>query len=99
MLRLFLQLVTRFFRSRRDLLLENLALRQPLMVLRRRKPRPVWSNNSNASCGLAFVVLEQTTESFSASNRPLFLFCRSHRRRKKTASCSSPDDFVPGDIG
>jgi hypothetical protein len=43
----------------------------------------VWSNNSNASCRLAFVVLEQTTESFSASNGPLFLFCRSHRRRKK----------------
>jgi hypothetical protein len=31
---------TRFFRSRRDLLLENLALRQQLAVLRQRRPQP-----------------------------------------------------------
>jgi hypothetical protein len=33
-------LAVRFFRSRRDLLLENLALRQQLEVLRVRHPQP-----------------------------------------------------------
>jgi putative transposase len=33
-------LATRFFRSRRDLLLENLALRQQLAVLKVRHPQP-----------------------------------------------------------
>jgi hypothetical protein len=33
-------LATRFFRSRRDLLLENLALRQQLAVLKVRRPQP-----------------------------------------------------------
>jgi hypothetical protein len=33
-------LPTRFFRSHRDLLLENLALRQQLAVLRQRLPQP-----------------------------------------------------------
>jgi hypothetical protein len=36
-------LVTQVFRSRRDLLLENLALRQQLTVLRRRHPPPRFS--------------------------------------------------------
>ncbi len=40
MLRLLLGLLWRFFYSRRDLLLENLALRQQLLTLKRRKPRP-----------------------------------------------------------
>ena len=40
MLRLLSTLPIRFFRSRRDLLLENLALRQQLEVLRRRRPQP-----------------------------------------------------------
>ena|ERR1039458_8803376 len=39
-LRLILVLFSRFFRSRRDLLLENLALRQQLEVLQRRRPQP-----------------------------------------------------------
>lgn len=33
-------LASQFFRSRRDLLLENLALRQQLAILRRRHPQP-----------------------------------------------------------
>ncbi len=37
---LLLGLCRRSFHSRRDLLLENLALRQQLLALRRRKPRP-----------------------------------------------------------
>src|ERR1700722_5865923 len=40
LLRLLLVLFSRFFRSRRDLVLENLALRQQLSVLERRHPRP-----------------------------------------------------------
>ena len=40
LLRLIPALVTQVFRSRRDLLLENLALRQQLTVLRRRHPQP-----------------------------------------------------------
>ncbi len=39
-LRLLVVLFTRFFRSRRDLLLENLALRQQLGVLKHRYPQP-----------------------------------------------------------
>jgi hypothetical protein len=37
--RLWLGLLVRFFRSHRTLLLENLALRQQLAVLKRRHPR------------------------------------------------------------
>ena len=40
MLRLLLGLFRRSFRSRRDLLLENLALRQQLLVLKRRQNKP-----------------------------------------------------------
>ena len=40
LLRLLPVLATRFFRSRRDLLLENLALRQQLAVLKRRHRQP-----------------------------------------------------------
>ena len=40
MLRLWLGLVARSFRSRRDLLIENLALRQQIVVLKRKHPRP-----------------------------------------------------------
>jgi putative transposase len=40
LLRLLAILPARFFRSRRDLLLENLALRQQLEVLKRRAPHP-----------------------------------------------------------
>jgi putative transposase len=39
-LRLLAVLFTRLFRSRRDLVLENLALRQQLSVLRRLRPKP-----------------------------------------------------------
>src|ERR1035441_7033170 len=39
-LRIILVLYSRFFHSRRDLLLENLALRQQLGVLQRRRPQP-----------------------------------------------------------
>src|SRR5260370_23363987 len=40
MFRLLLGLFRRSFYSRRDLLLENLALRQQLLALQRRRPRP-----------------------------------------------------------
>src|SRR5260221_14275206 len=40
MFRLLLGLLWRSFSSRRDLVLENLALRQQLLALQRRKPRP-----------------------------------------------------------
>src|SRR6202140_173697 len=40
MLRLLLGLFRRSFYSRRDLLFENLALRQQLLCLRRQRPRP-----------------------------------------------------------
>lgn len=40
LLRLLLVLITRFSGSRRDLLLENLALRQQLTTLKRKHPRP-----------------------------------------------------------
>src|SRR5258708_10468236 len=40
MFRLLLGLFWRFFHSRRNLLLENLALRQQLLTLKRQSPRP-----------------------------------------------------------
>jgi len=40
LLRFLSALPTRFFHSGRDLLLENLALRQQLAVLRRKRPQP-----------------------------------------------------------
>ena len=40
LLRLLAVLFTRLFRSRRDLLLENLALRQQLSVFERKHPQP-----------------------------------------------------------
>lgn len=40
MFRLWLGLLVRFFRSRHNLLIENLALRQQLVVLKRKHPRP-----------------------------------------------------------
>jgi len=40
LLRLLFVLATQLFRSRRDLLLENLALRQQLAVLKQRHPQP-----------------------------------------------------------
>jgi len=40
MVRLLLGLFRRSFYSRRDLLLENLALRQQLLAMQRRKPKP-----------------------------------------------------------
>lgn len=39
-LSLLFVLIVRLFRSRRDLLLENLALRQQLTVLKHRRPQP-----------------------------------------------------------
>jgi hypothetical protein len=44
LLRLFFGLVARIARSRRDLLLENLALRQQLGVLRTRRPQPMFTS-------------------------------------------------------
>ena len=38
--RLFARAILCLFRKRRELLLENLVLRQQLMVLKRRRPRP-----------------------------------------------------------
>jgi hypothetical protein len=40
LLRFLVVCLTRIFRSRRDLLLENLALRQQLVVMKQRYPRP-----------------------------------------------------------
>src|SRR5258708_31770103 len=40
LLRLLVVLSSRFFRSRRDLLLENLALRQQLGVFKQKPPQP-----------------------------------------------------------
>ena len=45
LLRLLSTLPTRFFRSRRDLLLENLALRQQLGVLKQRRPQPRFASS------------------------------------------------------
>jgi len=45
LLRLIVVLFIRAFRSRRDLLLENLALRQQLLGLKQRHPRPQVSNS------------------------------------------------------
>jgi hypothetical protein len=45
MLRLFFLLVIRSVRSRHDLLLDNLALRQQLAVLARRRPQPKFSQS------------------------------------------------------
>ncbi len=45
LLRSLAVLFIRVFHSRRDLLLENLALRQQLVVLRQRSPRPLFSTS------------------------------------------------------
>ena len=52
LLRLLSILFARFFRSRRDLLLENLALRQQLAILKRRHPQPL-----PAACDKLFWVM------------------------------------------
>src|SRR6516225_7337845 len=44
LLKLIFAVFFRSFRARRDLLLENLALRQQLAVLARRRPQPRFSN-------------------------------------------------------
>src|SRR6516164_7045776 len=44
LLKLIFGVLVRSFRARRDLLLENLALRQQLAVLARRRPQPRFSN-------------------------------------------------------
>jgi putative transposase len=56
LLRLLSALPTHFFRSRRDLLLENLALRQQLEVLRQRRPLPRFA----ASDRLFWVILRRS---------------------------------------
>ena len=45
LLKLLLFLATQLFRSRRDLLLENLALRQQLAVLKQRRPQPRFASS------------------------------------------------------
>jgi transposase InsO family protein len=45
LLKLLFVLVTQLFRSRRDLLLENLALRQQLAVLKQRRPQPRFASS------------------------------------------------------
>lgn len=44
LLKLLFDVLVRALRTRRNLLLENLALRQQLVVLARRRPRPQFSN-------------------------------------------------------
>ena len=44
LLKLIFGVLVRSFRARRDLLLENLALRQQLCALARRRPQPRFSN-------------------------------------------------------
>ena len=46
LLRLLFVLVARSFRSRRDLFLENLALRQQLAVVKERRPQPRFSSSN-----------------------------------------------------
>jgi hypothetical protein len=48
MLRLLVVLFISIFRSRRDLLLENLALRQQLVVLKQRYSRPQVSTSDHS---------------------------------------------------
>src|ERR1700690_4068399 len=55
MFRVLSAVLPQFFRSRRDLLLENLALRQQLAVLRARHPQPRFS----ASDRLFWVILRR----------------------------------------
>ena len=51
LLRSLAVLLIRVFGSRRDLLLENLALRQQLVVLKQRNPRPLVSTSDKAVLG------------------------------------------------
>ena len=68
--------VTRFFRSRQNLLLENLALRQQITVLKRRHPRPKLSPlDKSAGCSRA---------SFSPLRR-LAMRCRACGQHDQTA--------------
>ena len=54
LVKLILELFILSFRARRDLLLENLALRQQLCALARRRPQPRFSNGDR----LLWVVLQ-----------------------------------------
>ena len=65
-LRLLFVLAARFFRSRRDLLLENLALHQQLAVLKKRHPQP----RSSTSDKLFWVTLQRL---WTGWKRPLVL--------------------------
>lgn len=66
LLRLLQALISNSFRSRRDLLLENLALRQQLVVLAAKRPRP----RMTASDRMFWVLLKQF---WSCWKRPLIL--------------------------
>jgi hypothetical protein len=75
MLRLFrplFVLLARFVRSRRDLLLENLALRQQLAVLKKRHPQPRFMASDKIVLGdvtAALAGMEAVIDSFSAGDR------------------------------
>ena len=76
--RLLLGAVLGVFRARRDLLLENLALRQQLAVLKRRRPRPrltvfdkaFWTLAHRFWSGWKQVLIVVTPEEGIVSSRP-----------------------------
>lgn len=53
LLKLIFGVFVRSFRARRDLLLENLALRQQLAVLARRRPQPKFSKGDSGMLSVA----------------------------------------------
>jgi hypothetical protein len=60
MLKLLLVMLIRSVLSRRDLLLENLALRQQVWALARRRPRPQFSNTERLLCVIADITKTAT---------------------------------------
>src|ERR1035438_5870566 len=82
---LILVLFSRFFHSRRDLLLENLALRQQLGVLQRRRPQPRFGISDKFFWG----ILRRLWSGWSGARRvPRLLRPRAGGDRPLSADCS-----------
>jgi hypothetical protein len=70
LIRLCLSTVARLFCARRRLLLENLALRQQLVVFKRRRPRP----RLNILDKLCWVTAHRIWQTFQVSTWITFIF-------------------------
>src|ERR1035437_3045334 len=92
LLQLFLSLVAGFFRSRRDLLMENLALRQQLTILKPQHPHP----RVAVSDKLVWLILRRLWYGLSQLAERPHTTLQKASRRHSTASMTNSDRFHTG---